>query len=226
MARLLAAFASLALTASVASAQAHYSPVITLGFGTVPQAYSNRHGSLAGSLALYRHLGPAFDLGLEAGYQHFGSGTEHSSIGACPILPRGACVGDVTASSHEGGDVWHVGPTLRVHTIRSRPMRLIGLVGLGLYRSSERTKVVYRDDRGEVVPEPAAFGYGSTFKGIGANAGIGLEGEGLGRFSWIIVARTHGAVGGENGEFGSLQAFSLTAGVSLPWRITGGNDRQ
>jgi hypothetical protein len=226
MARLLASFVFLTLTAPLAAAQTHYSPVITLGFGTVPQAYSNRHGSLAGSLALYKRVGPAFDLGLEVGYQHFGSGTEQSTIGACPVLPRGACVGDVTASSHEGGDVWHFGPALRVHTVRSRPVRLIGLVGLGLYRSSERTNVVYRDDRGDIVPEPPAFHYGSTFKGIGANAGIGLEGQGPGRFSWIIVARTHGAVGGENGEFGALQAFSLTAGVTLPGRITGGNDRQ
>jgi hypothetical protein len=215
MARLPTVLAGLALAASAASAQTHYSPVITLGFGTVPQEYANRHGSLAGSVALYRRLGPAVDLGLEVGYQHFGSGTEHYTIGGCPILPRGACVGGVTASSQEGGDVWHIGPTLRLHTIRSRPVRLFALVGLGHYRSSERTKVVYRDDRNEVVPDPEAFEYGSTFKGIGANAGIGLEGEGLGRLHWVVVARMHGAAGGVDGEFGSIKAFSLTAGVKF-----------
>jgi hypothetical protein len=226
MARLLAALAFLALVSPDASAQTRYSPMLTVGFGTVPEDYSNRHGSVAGSLALFRRLGPVVDLGLEVGYQRFGSGTEHYTVGGCPVLPRGACVGEVTGSTHEGGDLWYVGPTLRLHTLRNRPVRLFALVGLGHYASTERTKVVYRDDRGEVVPDPQRFEYGSTFKGIGANAGIGIEGVGFGRLRWTIVARTHGAIGGVDGEMGSLRALSLTAGVTLPWQSTGGDDPQ
>src|SRR5262249_40644748 len=153
-----------------------YSPVITLGFGTVPEEYSNRHGSLAASLALFRRLGPAGDLGLEIGYQHFGRGAEHYTIGACPVQPRDACVREVTAASQSGGDLWHVGPTLRLRTIRRRPVSLFGLIGCGLYRSSERTKVVFRDDRGQAVQDPETFEYGGAFGGIGVNAGIGLDG--------------------------------------------------
>ncbi len=220
MTRFFVVLACLGLAPWAASAQVRYSSTITLGFGAVPKDYSNRLGSLAGSLAVYRSLGRIADLGLEAGYQRFGSRTERYTLGACPVLPPGACVGEVTGSSHERGDVRHVGPTLRLHTV-GRPVRFLALVGLAYYASNERHNVVYRDDRGGIVPDPESFEYANKFTGIGGNLGVGVEGEGLGRLRWTVVARTHGAIGGSNGELASLETLSLTAGVTLPWGPSG-----
>jgi hypothetical protein len=199
-----------------AAAQARWSPLVTVGFGIVPgEDYQHRHGSVAGSAALFRRLGSVVDLGLEAGYQHFGAGAQEL-IGVCPSRPADACVGQVTAVRRARGDLWYVGPTLRVRVVRTGAVRPFLLVGLGRYGSGERTAVVFRDDRGVAVPNPESYAYGSEFGGAGVNAGLGFEGGRLGRLRWTLGLRAHGAIGGMDGELASVASYALTAGLTLP----------
>lgn len=214
----LATLAGLVLSAPHLTAQSRYSPLVTIGVGVVPDrdGSDERHASVAASLAVFRRLGSQVDLGLEAGYQRFGTGPREELIGFCPTLPVGACVGQVTATRRSRGDLWFVGPTLRVRVVRQGAVRPFLLLGLGRYGSGEHTSVTFRDDRGVTVPDPESFAYEGDFDGLGVNAGIGIEGGRLGRLRWTVGARAHGALGGLDGEFGSVTSYTLTAGVTLP----------
>src|SRR5438477_175357 len=46
-------------------------------------------------------------------------------------------------------------------------------------------------------------------------AAVGIEGAGLGRLRWILMARAHGAVGGMSGEMASVSTYTVTAGLTL-----------
>jgi hypothetical protein len=210
---LVAALVCLLLATPGAVAQSRYSALVAVGFGAVPA--ERRHASVAGSVVLFRRLGPAADLGLEVGYQHFGAAAQEDVIGFCPILPAGACVGQITADRRAGGDLWFVGPTVRLRVVRQGALRPFVLIGLGRYGSGEHTIVTYRDDRGVTVPNPAPLPFDRTFGGVGVNAAVGIEGAGLGRLRWILMARAHGAVGGMSGEMASVSAYTVTARLTL-----------
>ena len=210
---LLTTLACMVLTPLDSAAQYPYSVVATFGFGEVPEEH--RNGSYAGSTALLWRVSLWADLGIEAGYQRFGTDPQHDIIGFCPILPVGACEGQITAERTSSGDLWFVGPTFRLGLKRDAALRPLALFGLGRYSSGERTRVSYSDDRGETVSLPGSGAFDRTFRGIGANGGLGLQGPGLGRFQWTVLARVHGAIGGMSGESASVSAYTVTAGLTL-----------
>ena len=211
---LLATLACLALTPRPGTAQYPASLLATFGFGEVPE--EQRYGSYAGSVALFWRLSSWADLGLEGGYQRFGTHPQRDIIGLCPVVPMGPCEGQITAEGTSRGHLWFVGPTLRLSPARRGAVRPVLLVGLGRYRSAEHTNVTYSDDLGRTVANPPPLSFDrSTFGGVGVHGGVGLQGPGLGRFQWTVVARAHGAIGGEGGEFASVSAYTVTAGLTV-----------
>jgi hypothetical protein len=227
---LLTTLVGLGLIPLDATAQYPSSLAATFGFGAVPEEH--RNGSYAGSMAVLWRLSPIADLGIEAGYQRFGSDPQRDIIGMCPFIPVGACEGQITAERRISGDLWFVGPTFRLALDRNAALRPFALWGLARYSSGEHTRVRYSDDRGVTVSLPGSGPFERTFHGVGASGGLGLQGPGLGRLQWAVLARAHGAIGGMSGEMASVTAYTLTAGVTLllgkdlaakrPWQITRG----
>jgi hypothetical protein len=211
--RLLALAACLTLTARTSTAQSPYSGLVGLGLGAVPG--EQRHPSVAGSVGLFRRMGSAIDLGFEVGYQRFGARREFYDIGGCPILPAGECVGQVTADRRQSGDLWFVGPTVRLHAPSRGTVRPFLLTGIGAYGSGEHTTVTYRDAREVTVPVPGPLVFERTFGGVGVNGAVGVEGGKPGALGWMVMARVHGAVGGMGAEMASIAAWTVTAGMVL-----------
>ena len=208
------AFVCLSVGAASLAGQSRYSSLVGLGIGAVPA--ERRHVAVAGSAGIFRRLGSTVDLGIEVGYQRFGATPQLDIIGRCPILPAGACIGEITADLRQRGDLWFVGPTARLRVMPQGGLRLFFLAGLARYVSTEHTTITYRDDRDVTVPIPESFDYKRRFDGAGVNAAVGIEGGKLTSFRWILMARAHGAVGGIGSEIGSLSAWTVTAGLALP----------
>lgn len=210
----LTTLACMVLTPLDSAAQYPYSLVATFGWGEVPEEH--RTGSYAGSLALLWRVSASAELGVEAGYQRFGSHPQSDIIGFCPFFPEGACEGQITSERTSSGNLWFVGPTLRLGLKkRGAAFRPLVLWGLGRYASEEQTRANFRDDRGVPVPLPGSGTFERTFLGIGTSGGLGFEGRGLGRFQWAILARVHGAIGGMSGELADVFAYTVTAGLTL-----------
>jgi hypothetical protein len=211
---LLAALACMVLTPVASRAQYPYSLLATFGFGAVPE--EQRYGSYAGSMALFWRLSSWADLGVEGGYQHFGTHPQRDIIGLCPIPPVGPCEGRITAERTSRGHLWFVGPILRLRLAQNGTLRPLAVFGLARYASGEHTRVTYSDDRGETVSNPAPLVFDRpTFGGIGVNGGLGLQGPAFGQFQWAVLARAHGAIGGMGGEFASVSAYTVTAGLTF-----------
>ena len=208
------AIACLALASRRLPAQSPYSALVGLGVGAVPAEH--RHPGTAVSIAVFRRVGSALDLGFEVGYQHFGSSPEHYVIGHCPFVPAGACVGDITATARESGDLSFVGPVARLRPANGGTVRPFLLAGLARYTSSERRTGTYRDDRGVTVPVLETLYSEREFGGAGASAAIGIEAGRPGTVRWMLTARVHGAVGGMSGELASVSGWTVTAGLVLP----------
>lgn len=211
---LVLAASCLALASRRLPAQSPFSVLVGLGLGAMPAEH--RHPGVAGSIAIFRRVGAAVDLGFEVGYQRFGSSPAHYVIGRCPFLPGGACVGEITATGRESGDLHFVGPTARVRLANGGAVRPFLLAGLARYTSRERKTVTYRDDRGVTVPILETLYSEREFGGAGASAAIGIEAGRPGTIRWMLTARMHHAVGGMSGELASVSGWTVSAGLALP----------
>jgi hypothetical protein len=204
---------------ALAVAQSSLSPVVTIGMGSTParSIFGERlHGAGAATIAVFRPAHGATALGLEAGYQRYGSSTVETQYdGWCPIFPGGKCLGTIDARHWSRGAFWYVGPTLRLRISHDSSIRPVGFLGMALYGSAEHTDNEYHDARGApAFGSPARITY--SFRGIGLNAGIGIEGTGVGRgLRWTVIGRVHGAVGGIGGEGASRSTYTVTAGLTM-----------
>ena len=195
-------------------AQARYSPYVALGAGKL--ANSHAGGSIATSAAIFRQPGRVVGWGLELGYQRFGVAPQPDVVGQCHILPPAPCVRPMAFHSDGHGQAWYVGPALRVRA-RGGRVRPFVLVGLGLYGAHERTAVEYRDGDGQVLTDAGPAHVTSRFRGLGGNAGLGLEWYPTERrLGWTVAVRRHTAIGAGDATFGGSGTYTATVGLTLP----------
>lgn len=163
-------------------------------------------GSVVGATVLAaRRIGPALELGLEAGWHHLGSREENSRC------PDASCGGPFSIENRIGTNTWHADAVLRLRPTHGsfRPYALAGLGVMQLRRHSD-IFATYPDGH---IDDMEFTDTDATPELV---LGAGLEyGPETGRVALIGGVRYRLGLTGYDGAPGLLHLASVTAGVAI-----------